>query len=184
MNSTYSNYREASRFEGGRNTSHKYRRDDPDKHESTRYPSRTLIDAPKDTSNDTSNDASDKYAQEPIGRKNIWVMKVLKWFNEKGRIATIDIAKLKQKLVTFDMEEEDVGASAGGWDDTTNKKEQDSGEKGEKGEVVVDAGTDSRSAGKGGRIGRQIYFTRSKLEATMGVWRWRADRVKSSPRCR
>ena len=41
FNSTYSNYRKASRLKGGRNTSHTYRRDDPDKHESTRYPSRT-----------------------------------------------------------------------------------------------------------------------------------------------
>ena len=89
-------------------------------------------------------------------------MKVLKWFNEIGRVATMDMAKLKQDLVTFDMEEEeDMGASAGEWDDITGEKEQYSGEKGEKGEVVVDAGTDSRSAGKSGRIGRQRYIARS-----------------------
>ena len=41
LDSTYSKYREASRFKGGRKTSHTYRRDDLDKHESTRYPSRT-----------------------------------------------------------------------------------------------------------------------------------------------
>ena len=43
-----------------------------------------LIDAP--------NDVSDRNTQEPIGRKNVWVMKVLKWFKEKGRVAAVDMA--------------------------------------------------------------------------------------------
>ena len=38
-----------------------------------------------------------------------------------------------------------IGASAGGWEDTTNEKRQDSGEKGETGKVVVDTGTGSRN---------------------------------------
>ena len=85
------------------------------------------------------------------GRKNLWVMRVLKWFNEKGRVHTVNMADLNQNLVTFDMEEEvDVTVLAGGWDDAP--KEEDSGKQEEKGGVTVDAKDDigkEESDGKG-----------------------------------
>ena len=90
-----------------------------------------LIDDPKE--------ASDKKNEEPKGRKNMWVMRVLKWFNENGRVHIVDMAELKQNLVTFDVEEEeevDVDVLAGGWGNAP--KEQDSGKQGEGG-VAVDA---------------------------------------------
>ena len=114
--------------------------------------------------------------QDGVGRRNPWVIMVLKWFNEKGRVALVDMEKLKDDYVTLKTDEADEADEddlAGGWPSPTDEKEQNSGETEAEGKVAVDVPQRSRSRAllasvPTGSVRRWLPFHKSQSSFKLG----------------
>ena len=67
-----------------------------------------------------------------LDRRNAWVMKVLKWLQEHGRVSSVDMEEITEEYVTFPKEEEQEEVDLGGWGDADEEEKAEKEEDDEK----------------------------------------------------